>query len=365
MKSRLRRRSQNREQSKIWVESRDLPRLLRKVQSYTMVPVESMTALARLVRAVITFNIPGSFVECGAWKGGASFVMADLLRQAGARDRKVWAFDSFEGLPPPQAVDGAEALAYARNTDSPEYYDNCKTSLDQMRRAAKKLGLKPYLEIVKGWFEETLPARRERIGRIAILRIDGNWHASVRCCLDTLFDQVVPGGFVLLHTYYTYEGCALAAHEFLGKRQLGYPLEGIIGLNEGIANFQSALIRKGTTTWKSVEQEYLAAETMAAVIPAGESVILADQEQWENKPHGRFRLLPFLEENGEYNGPPEDDAAAVENLEKLKRAGARYLVVGWPAFWWLDYYTKFHRHLRTHCKCLLEDERLLIFALPR
>jgi len=330
-----------------------------------MVPVESMTALARLVRAVITFNIPGSFVECGAWKGGASFVMADLLRQAGARDRKVWAFDSFEGLPPPQAVDGAEALAYARNTDSPEYYDNCKTSLDQMRRAAKKLGLKPYLEIVKGWFEETLPARRERIGRIAILRIDGNWHASVRCCLDTLFDQVVPGGFVLLHTYYTYEGCALAAHEFLGKRQLGYPLEGIIGLNEGIANFQSALIRKGTTTWKSVEQEYLAAETMAAVIPAGESVILADQEQWENKPHGRFRLLPFLEENGEYNGPPEDDAAAVENLEKLKRAGARYLVVGWPAFWWLDYYTKFHRHLRTHCKCLLEDERLLIFALPR
>src|SRR5262249_27977024 len=151
--------------------------------------------------------------------------------------------------------------------------------------------------------------------------------------------------------------CALAAHEFLGARKLGHPLEGIIGNNEGVANFQSSLFRKCTTSWKVMQQEYLAAETMAALIPAGESVILADQEQWENKPHGRFRLLPFLEEGSEYNGPPEDDEAAIANLEKLRSQGAGYLVIGWPAFWWLDYYARFHRYIRRHCKCLLKDER--------
>jgi O-methyltransferase len=347
----------------IWVEKRDLPPLLKKVQPYTMVPVESMTELARVVRAVITFDIPGSFVECGAWKGGASFLMANMLRQAGVRDRKVWAFDSFEGLPPPQEIDGSEAIAFARNTDSAEYFDNCTASVEQVRRAARKLGLSSFLEIVKGWFEETLPAHRDRIGPIAILRIDGNWYASVRCCLDTLFDQVVGGGFVLFHTYYTYEGCAIAAHEFLGNRKLGYPLEGIVGMHEDIPDFQSALFRKSTTTWKAMQQEYLAAEAITALIPPGETVILADQEQWENKPQGRFRLLPFLESDGEYYGPPENDADAVDNLEKLRQEGAGYLVIGWPAFWWLEYYAKFHRFLRTRFQCLREDERVIVFKL--
>ena len=42
------------------------------------------------------------------------------------------------------------------------------------------------------------PALRHRVDAIALLRIDADWHASVRCCLDNLYDKVVPGGLVVV-----------------------------------------------------------------------------------------------------------------------------------------------------------------------
>ena len=35
----------------------------------------------------------------------------------------------------------------------------------------------------------------------------------------------------------------------------------------------------------------------------------------------------------------------------------------WPAFWWLEYYTGLHRYLRTWYRCLLENERVVVFDL--
>ena len=77
----------------------DFAPIVAKIRPFTMVPETSLIELARQVRAILTFNIPGDFVECGVWRGGSSFLIAELLRQAGVQDRKVWLFDSFEGLP--------------------------------------------------------------------------------------------------------------------------------------------------------------------------------------------------------------------------------------------------------------------------
>src|SRR5262249_38571123 len=82
-----------------WDDARDLGPILEKVRPFTMVPVESLIDLSRVTRAALTYGIPGAFVECGVWRGGSSFLMAETLRRAGARDRKVWLFDSYEGLP--------------------------------------------------------------------------------------------------------------------------------------------------------------------------------------------------------------------------------------------------------------------------
>ena len=224
--------------------------VLKKISPFTMIPTESLIDLAHQVNAVLINDIPGSFVECGVWRGGASFLMADILRQAGVKDRKVWLFDSFEGLPAPQGIDGSAALEWARQTDSPRYFDNCYASLEEVQGIGTELGLAPYTELVKGWFEETLPASRERIGPIAILHIDCDWYSSVLCCLESLYDQVVDGGFVILDDYYEWDGCAVAVHEFLGKRRLSHRIEGSSPGRKAVHTFQTALFRKGQETWK-------------------------------------------------------------------------------------------------------------------
>ena len=39
------------------------------------------------------------------------------------------------------------------------------------------------------------------------------------------------------------------------------------------------------------------------------------------------------------------------------------MVIGWPAFWWLDYYQDLARHLRERYRCVLETERVVVFDL--
>jgi hypothetical protein len=92
----------------------DLTPLLDKIRPFTMVAEASLVDLALQVKQALAHNIPGDFVECGVWRGGASFLMGELLRQAGVTDRKVWLFDSFKGLPPPEGIDGPAAVAYSK-----------------------------------------------------------------------------------------------------------------------------------------------------------------------------------------------------------------------------------------------------------
>jgi hypothetical protein len=47
----------------------------------------------------------------------------------------------------------------------------------------------------------------------------------------------------------------------------------------------------------------------------------------------------------------------------MRSAGASLMVFGWPAFWWLDYYTGLHQHLRSNYRCVLRNDLLIVFDL--
>ncbi len=114
------------------------------------------------------------------------------------------------------------------------------------------------------------------------------------------------------------------------------------------------------------QQRELAFQEIRAAIPPGATFILVDDEQWGSLPPALrdYRVLPFLERNGLYWGPPPDDHTALRELERLRLAGASHLVVAWPSFWWLDHYPGLRHCLRSACQSLRENERLLIFRLP-
>ena len=74
-----------------------------------------------------------------------------------------------------------------------------------------------YLHYHQGWFQDTLPEQHKELDRIAMLRLDADWYASTKLCLDHFFYSVVAGGFVIIDDYGAYDGCRKAVDEFLAK----------------------------------------------------------------------------------------------------------------------------------------------------
>ena len=74
--------------------------------------------------------------------------------------------------------------------------------------------------MVKGWFHDTLPEYREKVGAIAVLRLDGDWYESTKCCLENLYDNAITGGYIIIDDYFTVPGCKKATDEFLKNRNI-------------------------------------------------------------------------------------------------------------------------------------------------
>jgi hypothetical protein len=188
----------------------------RVIPRYSMVSVDRLYSLYQISLGLARRQIRGSIVECGTWNGGAAAVMAHASIRGGIA-RNVWLFDSFEGLPAPTA-DDPTAVHQA-------YHPGWCTGSPQMAKAALMAeGVEPdSIHIVKGWFKQTLPTAN--LGPIVLLHIDSDWYESVRICLETFYDSVVPGGVIVLDDYYCWSGCRKAIDEFVTAKGLSDALK--------------------------------------------------------------------------------------------------------------------------------------------
>jgi hypothetical protein len=130
------------------------------------------------------------------------------------------------------------------------------------------------------------------------------------------------------------------------------------GLDQGRAELAAAMVEL-----ESVERLQRAVEEITALVPRAESLILVDDGEWRPDVVTDRRVLPFPEREGHYWGRPADDAAALQELERLRQKAPGFMVFGWPAFWWLEHYAGLHRHLRSEFPCVLENDRVIAFDL--
>jgi glycosyltransferase involved in cell wall biosynthesis len=107
----------------------------------------------------------------------------------------------------------------------------------------------------------------------------------------------------------------------------------------------------------------LAVKEIATLPGPGDPLILVDDGVWEVGPIAGRPRIPFLERHGHYWGRPADDAAAISELRRLQRSGAKLIGFAWPAFWWLEQYADFHRYLLERFPCILDNDRLRVFDL--
>ena len=176
-----------------------------------MVPAALYAANLELAEQIE--SLPGAIVECGVWRGGMIAGLAEVL----GPERDYYLYDSFQGLPPAQAVDGPQATAWQQDKTSPFYFDNCNAT---QAEAVATLARSParHVHITPGWFHETVSSFPQTQS-IALLRLDGDWYESTMVCLEHLFPRVAAGGLIIIDDYLTWEGCARAVHDYLSRTQ--------------------------------------------------------------------------------------------------------------------------------------------------
>jgi O-methyltransferase len=189
------------------LEGRDWPS-----RAHSMIGVKRLENLRSLVNITLADGIPGDFIETGVWRGGACILMRGLIASHGDRTRKVVVADSFDGLPPPNTD-----LFPADAGDTHHEFRQLAVPLEVVRSNFAAYGLLDgQVEFLPGWFKDTLPTLTGR--QFALLRLDGDMYESTMEALENLYDQLSPGGFVIIDDYGAIPACRSAVDDFRNAR---------------------------------------------------------------------------------------------------------------------------------------------------
>jgi Macrocin-O-methyltransferase (TylF)/SEC-C motif len=185
------------------------------LRAHSMIGMARMANLRAAAEHALENNIPGDFIETGIWRGGACIFLRAILQAYRVTDRIVWAADSFEGLPPP------DAKHYPDDADDRHHtFSQLAVSLEEVQANFARYGLlDAQVKFLKGWFKDTLP--RAPMQRLALLRLDGDMYQSTIEALQALYGKVSPGGIIIVDDYRAVWGCQKAVHDFRDANRIG------------------------------------------------------------------------------------------------------------------------------------------------
>lgn len=160
-----------------------------------------------------TLLVEGDFVELGCYKGDTSLLLAEVLVEnpveklvdkAGKRGvkevkksdggksaKRLWIYDSFEGLPEKSEYDQSVLGEDFKNGE-------LLVTKREVKERFLRAGL-PVPVIKKGWFAELSAADLPE--RIAFAFLDGDFYESIKCSLRLVEERMMPGGVLVVHDY--------------------------------------------------------------------------------------------------------------------------------------------------------------------
>ncbi len=206
---------------------KDFTGLYARCKPFTMTSPERMFSLFQSVKYVVDNRISGDFVECGVWKGGSAMLIALTLLQLNDTSRKIFLYDTYEGMSEPSEEDKSVAGAGARELLDKASKDDagsiwCYSSLEEVTKNILGAGY-PIDKIifVKGKVEDTIPGVMPE--QISLLRLDTDWYESTYHELKYLYPLLSAGGILLIDDFGFWQGAKKAVLEYFSKNNL-YPL---------------------------------------------------------------------------------------------------------------------------------------------
>jgi len=185
--------------------------------AHTMIGRKRLDNIQHCIEEVIKSEIPGDLIETGIWRGGATIFMRGVLAAYGITDRRVWAADSFQGVPPPTHSEDA-GFDLSANA-----FPVLSVGRQEVCELFKRYGLLDEQTVfLEGWFKDTLA--KAPIKTLAVLRLDGDLYESTMDALNPLYGKVARGGFVIVDDYGSCPPCARAINDFRAAHGIVDPM---------------------------------------------------------------------------------------------------------------------------------------------
>jgi O-methyltransferase len=165
-----------------WAGHPDFERLYAGVADHTLVSRDRCYLLSAFAR--YASGLAGDAAECGVYKGGTALLLSRVLAAPG---RRLYLFDSFEGLP---EVD----------PDKDAWFSTGQFAIDSVESVRGLLAEhEDLVEIRQGWIPDTFAGLEDR--RYAFAHVDVDLYRSAADCCEYFYPRMVPGGVLLFDEY--------------------------------------------------------------------------------------------------------------------------------------------------------------------
>lgn len=166
---------------------------------------QALEVVLRELEKILDAGVAGDVAEFGCYIGTTSLFIRRVLN-AYESDKKFYAYDSFEGLPPKTMQDASAAGTQFKAGE-------LSTSKKQFLQEFKRAGLQPPIT-QKAWFKELTTNQLPE--QITFAFLDGDFYESILTSLQLVWPRLSPGGTIIIDDYQreTLPGVERAVHDF-------------------------------------------------------------------------------------------------------------------------------------------------------
>jgi O-methyltransferase len=171
---------------------------------------ELLVLLSELKRVLDT-GVEGDVVELGCYEGTSALFFGRLLKGVSS-DKKMWLYDSFEGLPDKTTEDDSAMGAQFKQGE-------LKASKAVLAKNFVKAGLK-IPEIKRAWFYELDPG--DLPDKVCFAFLDGDFYESILDSLKLVWPKMAQGSTLIIDDYQNaaLPGAAQAVNEFFANKNV-------------------------------------------------------------------------------------------------------------------------------------------------
>ena len=139
-------------------------------------------------------NLSSALAEFGAFKGGLTSKLSLIAKYF---SRKLYVYDSFDGLPDPKIYGtGKQIQDYQRHIENGEKYLG---TLEDVRTNIGRYGSLEHCELIKGLFTDSFSLPDIHPSQVSLVVIDVDLTLSFRQCLEFIWDRLEEGGILFCH----------------------------------------------------------------------------------------------------------------------------------------------------------------------